>query len=104
MQSSDSERVFDVAVSCVPERGWVVVQTDAVVQLEHAIVELRIVSAGDEPVASTLVMDAPDSFRVTLHVPGVDIGAQLRLQVQLISAEDTAVQMLGEYPFVYEPA
>ena len=79
-------------------------QTNAVIELEHPIVEFRVVSAGDEPLASTLVMDAPGSFRVTLHVPGVDIGAQLRLQVQLISAEDTAVQMVGEYPFVYEPA
>ena len=104
MQNLDSERMFDVAVSCVPERGWVVVQTDAVVELEHPIVELRVVSTGDQRVASTLVMDAPASFRVTLHLPGVDLGTSLRLQIQLISVEDTTVQLVGEYPFVFEPA
>ena len=101
MQNQD-ERAFDAAISCYPERGWVAVQVDSAVELEHPIFELRVVSAGNEPIASTLVMDAPDSFRVTLHLRGVDLGTRLCLQVQLISAEDTAVRTVGEFPFVYE--
>ena len=93
---------YDVAVSCVPERGWVIVRAEAAVGLENPVVELSILSPEGRSLASTLVMDAPSSFRVTLHPREVEVGMSLVLQVKLISTEDTSVELIGEYPFAFE--
>ncbi len=92
----------NVAVSCVPKRGWVIVQAEAAVGLENPVVELSILSPEGRFLASTLVMDAPSSFRVTLHPREVEVGMSLVLQVKLISTEDTSVELIGEYPFAFE--
>jgi len=102
MTGHSKENPYNVAIACVPERGWVMVQAEAIVGLENPIVELCIPSPGGRSLASTLVMDAPSSFRVTLHPREVEVGMSLVLQVKLISTEDTSVELVGEYPFVFE--
>ena len=93
---------YNVAVSCVPERGWVIVQAQATIGLENPIVELSIPSPDGRSLASTLVMDAPSFFRVTLHPGEVEVGMSLVLQVKLVSTEDASVALVGTYPFVFE--
>ena len=86
----------------MPERGWVIVQAEATTKLPNPVVELCIPSHEGRSLASTVVMDAPSFFRVTLHPRGVELGMSLVLQVKLISTEDTSVELVGEYPFVFE--
>lgn len=102
MTSYSGERPYSVKVCCVPERGWVIVQASAAIELENPIVELSILSPEGRSMASTLVMDAPPSFRVTLHLDGVEVGMSLRLLVKLISAEDTSVETIEEFPFTFQ--
>jgi hypothetical protein len=102
MTGCSKESPYNVAVSCMPERGWVIVQAEATVELQNPVVELCIPSSEGRSMASTVVMDAPSSFRVTLHPRGVEVGMSLVLQVKLISTEDMSVELGGEYPIVFE--
>lgn len=97
-------RVYDVQLSCVPEKGWVVVQTELAGEWESPVFELSILSTAGQTLASTIVMDAPLSFRITLHPRGVEVGMPLLLQVKLINSEDVSVKTIKECPFVFEPS
>jgi hypothetical protein len=101
MTGYSGESPYNMAVCCVPHRGWVVVQASAAAELVNPIVELSVLSPEGRSLASTLVMDAPPSFRVTLHLDEVRVGMSLRLQVKLISAEDTSVETIEVLPFTF---
>lgn len=100
--SREQRGVYDVKVSCVPEKGWVVVQTQLSGEWENPVFELSVLSADGQTLASTIMMDAPSSFRITLHPRSVEVGMPLVLQVKSISTEDTSVKTVKEYPFVFE--
>jgi len=93
---------YDAKISCVPERGWVVVQTELSGQWERPILELSILSVERQKLAGTLIMGVPPSFRVTLHPSGVKVGMPLLLQVRLVDTTDTSVRTIGEHSFIYE--
>lgn len=102
MTDCNGERLYDVEISCVPRRGWVAVQAVATVELQNPIVEFSILSPGGHSLASTLVMDAPQSFRVTLHLSEVQVGTSLRLQMKLIKTEDASVAATEVLPFTFQ--
>lgn len=96
------ENHYNVEIACVPAKGWVVVQTELSGEWENPVFELSVLSADGCTRASTIVMDAPSSFRITLHPRSVEVGMPLLLQVKLINTEDTSVKTIKEYPFVFE--
>lgn len=98
------DRHYDTQIDCVPERGWVVVQTELAGPWEHPVFELSILSSERQKLASTLILDAPSSFRITLHPTDVEVGMPLLLQVKLVNTADTSVETIAEHPFVYERA
>lgn len=100
--NSEQDRHYDAQIACVPERGWVVVQTELAGQWEHPVFELSILSSDRQKLASTLILDAPPSFRITLHPTDVEVGMPLLLQVKLVNTADTSVETIGEHPFIYE--
>jgi hypothetical protein len=91
-----------VEIACVPDRGWVVVQTEWTGEWPNPVFELSVLSEDGQALASTIVMDAPPVFRITLHPRVVESGMPLLLRVKLLRAEDPAVTIVGEYPFVFE--
>ena len=104
MSEATDDSIHNLAISSSPERGWVTVVGEVSNSLEHPIVELSVLSADGQALASTIIMDTPSSFRVTLHPHGAERGMPLVLQVKLISAEDTSVETVGEYSFQFEPS
>jgi len=102
--SPEQDRRYDTQIACVPERGWVVIHTELSGQWEHPVFELSILSSERRKLASTLILDAPSSFRITLHPNDVEVGMPLLLQVKLVNTTDTSVETIGEHPFVYERA
>lgn len=102
---TDQDRHYGTRIDCVPEKGWVVVHTELTGQWEHPVLELSILTSVERrKLASTLILDAPSSFRITLHPTDVEVGMSLLLQVRLINTADTSVQTIGEHPFIYEGA
>lgn len=97
----DNEKIYQVSVSCVPEKGWVVVQAETAAELENPVVELSVLSSEGQTLAGTLMMDAPASFRVTLHPRPVEPSQSLLLRVRLVSTADASVSLIGEYPFTF---
>lgn len=102
--NSEQDRHYNTQIDCVPEKGWVVVYTELTGQWEHPVFELSILSSERQKLASTLILDAPSSFRITLHPGDVEVGMPLLLQVKLVSTTDMSVETIGEHPFVYEGA
>lgn len=99
---SSDKNDHNLTISSVPERGWVTIQAEISADLENPIIELSVLSEEREPLASTVVMDAPVSFKVTLHPRDVKDGMSLFAQIKLIDASDKSVKLLGEYPFTFE--
>jgi hypothetical protein len=101
MDDQGQASVHDVAVACDTGRGWVTVAGQLSTEIEHPVVELTLIAAGGQPMASTMIVDAPPEFQMTLHPRRAERGLSLTLRVEVF--QDDGLVCVQEYPFTFEP-
>lgn len=103
MEGQESGRyVRNIAVACRPAEGRVTVRGELPDALEYPAVELTVLSREGGALASTLIVDAPPQFQMTLHLRSdAAVGARLRLRVEVIKGDETLET--AEYDFRFRP-
>jgi len=101
MDDQGQTRVHDVAVACDTRRGWVTVTGQLTTEIEHPVVELTLINIDGQPLASTMIVDAPPEFQMTLHPRQAERGLSLNLRIEVFHDDDLVC--VQEYPFSFEP-
>jgi hypothetical protein len=91
--------VQHIAVACDTQRGWVTVSGQRALELPFPVVELALLSAEGYLLASTIIVDAPPEFQMTLHPRGVVPEMPLILRVELLVGEESLY--VAEYSFSF---
>ena len=98
------EYVWCVSVACDPQRGWVTVMGQRSAQLEYPVIELTLFSLDGQKLASTLIVDAPEEFRMTLHPRGASPGMSLVLRLEMFRGDASFVVREYNFQFVADEA